>query len=395
MKYTKVRKIINDILFETTYNIRSTDDHRAGQFAAHQSDPENEESKVALPKEVPLQPNEVSGINSVISRPPVEDSDYVPSTPSDLGAAIKALSEMMDGDQISSAYASIKDALNKGAVTENVNEAYGDFDEFELPDDDDMPEEFRSGYSVEEEPDEEQDEDPKKFQASKSSGEASLSDLVKTGLMPGVSGESGAKQWVGRKKKKMAAIHLIGDKQIQKAKNYARDIWVGALEASEALSSEESDALKKSDYTLTNPAFLSFFNLGFLEPALKPIRVQRDKDAKSAIADLGVPPQIEAMIFNQLTGNSPISARKIRLKLNRSFPDMDLEETDNAVQKSVSFIRSNTDKYQKDFLSDADFIKTVKDAWGKKSTQEKMDITYSAIDDAEDFQDKAGEIGLK
>ncbi|MBG17487.1 MAG: hypothetical protein CMB77_03965 [Euryarchaeota archaeon] len=394
MKYKKVRKIINNILFETTYNIRSTDDHRAGQFAAHQDDPENEESKVGLPKEVPLQPDDATGINAIMSRPPVEDDDYVPKTPSDLAAAVKAMSELMDNDEIVSVYAQFKDILKKGGDPENVNEGYDDYDEFELPDDSDMPDEFRSGYSIEDEPDEEPEES-EKFQASKSSGEASLSDLVNTGLMPGVSGESGAKQWIGRKKKKMAAVHLIGDDQIQKAKNYARDIWVGALEATEALDSEEAAALKKSDYTLTNPAFLSFFNLGFLEPSLKPIRVQRDRDAKEEIASLDVPPQIETMVFNQLIGNSPISARKIRLKLNRGFPDMNLEEMDDVVSKAMDFIKSNTEKYQKEYLSDADFIKAVKDAWSKKSTKEKMDITFSAIDDAEDFQDQAGKIGLR
>ena len=394
MKYRNVRKIINNILFETHYNLRSTDDHRAGQFAAHQDDPENEESKVGLPKEIPLQPDDSMGINAIMSRPPVEDDDYVPKTPSDLAAAIKAMSEMMDNDEIVSVYAQFKDILKRGGDPENVNEGYDDYDEFEIPDDSDMPEEFRSGYSIEDEPDEEPEES-EKFQASKSSGEASLSDLVKTGLMPGVSGESGAKQWLGRAGKKMAAVQLVGQDQIDKAKKYARDIWVGALEASESLSSEEAEALKKSDYTLTNSAFLSFFNMGFLEPALKPIRVQRDRDAKKEIASLDVPPQIETMVFNQLVGNSPVSDRKIRLKLNREFPDMDLEEADSVVKKSVDFIKSNTEKYQKEFLSDADFLKAVKDAWSRKSTQEKMDITYAAIDDAEEFQDQAEKIGLR
>ena len=193
----------------------------------------------------------------------------------------------------------------------------------------------------------------------------------------------------------MAAIHLIGDKQIEKAKNYARDIWVGALEATEAINPEEAKALKKSSYTLTNPAFLSFFNFGFLEPALKPIRVQRDKDAKEEIASMDLPPQIETMVFNQLIGNSPVSDRKIRLKLNREFPDMKLEEMDDVVQKAVKFIKSNTEKYQKEYLSDTDFMAAVKDSWSKKPTKEKKDITYAAIDDIEDFEKSAKKIGLR
>ena len=393
MNYKNVRKIINNILFETTYNIRSTENHRAGQFAAHQAPPEEKNEKApGLPSEVPLQPDDTTSLNAIMSRPPIEDDSYVPKTPSDLAAAVKALSELMGNEEVAEMYSQIKGMMKKGGEPEGVNEAIDDdFRGFELPDDSDMPEEFRSGYSIEEEPEEE----PEKFQASKSSGEASLSDLVKTGLMPGVSGESGAKQYIGRKQKKMAAIHLIGDKQIEKAKNYARDIWVGALEATEAINPEEAKALKKSSYTLTNPAFLSFFNFGFLEPALKPIRVQRDKDAKEEIASMDLPPQIETMVFNQLIGNSPVSDRKIRLKLNREFPDMKLEEMDDVVQKAVKFIKSNTEKYQKEYLSDTDFMAAVKDSWSKKPTKEKMDITYAAIDDIEDFEKSAKKIGLR
>lgn len=393
MKYKNVRKIINDILFETTYNVRSTDDHRAGQFAAHQAPPEEKTEKApSLPEELPLQPDDTTSLNAVMSRPPVEDDSYVPKTPSELAAAVKALSELMGNEEVADMYSQIKGMMKKGGEPEDMNEAIDDdFRGFELPDDSDMPEEFRSGYSIEEEPDEE----PDKFQASKSSGEASLSDLVKTGLMPGVSGESGAKQYIGRKQKKMAAVHLIGDKQIEKAKNYARDIWVGALEATESITADQAKELKKSQDTLTNPGFKSFFNFGFLEPALKPIRVQRDKDAKEAIASLGLPPQVQTMVFNQLVGNSPVSDRKIRLKLNRAFPDMKMEEMDDVVKKAAKFVKSNTEKYQKEYLSDTDFMAAVKDAWSKKSTKEKMDITYAAIDDVIDFEDSSEKIGLR
>jgi len=395
MKYKKVRKIINNILFETSYNIRSTEDHRAGQFAAHQD--KSKEDQPGLPNEVPLQPDDSMRLNAIMSRPPVEDDDYSPKTPTELSAAIKALSELMDSKAIEAVYSQFKLILKQGADIDevgSVNEAYDDdFDRFELPDDD-TPGGFVGDARYEDEEEDEEDEEPREFKTSKSSGEASLSDLVKTGLMPGVSGESGAKQWLGRAGKKMAALHLIGQDQVSKAKNYARDIWVGALETSESLTPEEAAALKKSNYTLTNPAFLSFFNIGFLEPALKPVRVQRDREAKKEIATLGVPPQIGAMVFNQLVGNSPISNRKIRLKLNREFPDMRLQEMDDLVEKAKVFISSNTEKYQKEFFKNVDFVSAVRLAWDKKSPSEKMDVIHDAIDDAEDFQTQSKKMGL-
>jgi len=393
MKYNNVRKIINNILFETHYNIRSEESFRAGQFAHHQS--KKEDPKPELPKELPLQPDSSMGLNSIMTRPPVEDDEYVPKTPSDLAAAVKALSELMGNQEVADIYAQIKDIMKSGGEPDTVTEAYSDdFGNFEdFPDDSDMPEEFRSGYSVEEP--EDSGEDDQKFKSSKSSGEASLSDLAKSGLIPGVSGESGVKQYLGRAGKKMAAVQQLPKGEVDKAKKYARDIWVGALAATESISPEEAEALKKSDYTLTNSAFLSFFNMGFLEPALKPLRNQRDRDAKKEISTLGFPVQLETTVFNQLIGNSPANERKIRIKLNKIEPDMNFEESDNLVKKAISYIRSNTEKYQKDFMKNVDFLGAVKDAWSKKSTKDKMDITYAAIDDAEDFQKSAQKAGIR
>ena len=105
MNYKNVRKIINNILFETTYNIRSTENHRAGQFAAHQAPPEEKNEKApGLPSEVPLQPDDTTSLNAIMSRPPIEDDSYVPKTPSDLAAAVKALSELMGNEEVAEMY---------------------------------------------------------------------------------------------------------------------------------------------------------------------------------------------------------------------------------------------------------------------------------------------------
>ena len=95
-----------------------------------------------------------------------------------------------------------------------------------------------------------------------------------------------------------------------------------------------------------------------------------------------------------MISNNKLASKKIRMKLNKAFPDTNLEDMDNLVSAASNFIKSNTDKYQKDFLSNADFVKAVKDAWDKKSAKEKMDITYSAIDDTDDFENKTSSLGL-
>jgi hypothetical protein len=74
---------------------------------------------------------------------------------------------------------------------------------------------------------------------------------------------------------------------------------------------------------------------------------------------------------------------------------MELQETDELVKKAKTFITKNTESYQKDFFVGADLLAAVKTAWNKKSTDEKMDITFAAIDDSEGFQKQAKEAGLR
>ena len=91
MKYSNLEKIINNLLFETSYNLRSSDDHSAGKLAKAQ----------AGNQDLPVQADDQAGVNYIVSRPPVEDSEYVPKTPSELGAAVKALTEFLGNDDVS------------------------------------------------------------------------------------------------------------------------------------------------------------------------------------------------------------------------------------------------------------------------------------------------------
>ena len=381
MKYEKIKKVVSQILFENSLESES---------------PVSSSFDSTIPKELPLDPAETASLNSIVSRPPVEDEDYVPKTPSELSAAVKALSEMMSSDDIALAYAKIKSSLvirsEKSPVSESV---YDDYEGLELPDDSDMPEEFRgAGYSIEE-PDD--IEEPKNFQASKSSGEASLQDILDSGILPDdVKSISGAKSFEGRAKRNLAYRSVFGAAAIEKAMRYALDIWVGALKADDRITDEQAKGfLQNARGSMDAPGFKAFFELGFMAPAMKPMRLARDKEVRKQMSALDVPPQLENMVFSQAVGLSPQNPSKIRLKLNRTFPDMKMSEMDEMTQKLSDFVKNGAKEFQQDFFKSIDLVEAVRTAWSKKSTDEKIDITYAAMDEVIDFEEKSEEAGLR
>ncbi len=379
MKYDKIRQYVNSILFETSYLYRSTEDYRAGQFSDKK-------------KELPVSPEDNVSLNSIVSRPPVEDDSYSPKTPSDLSAAVKALSDLMNNDEIAAAYVEIKDILKPGSVKESRLLEI-DFEDLESLDMSDIPDDVKRDF----EDRDMADSKPSSFKASKSSGEASLQDVIDSGILPDdVKSISGAKSYEGKAKRSLAMRSVFGSAEIEKAQRYALDIWVGALKADNRITDEQAKGfLQNAKGAMAAPGFKSFFELGFFSPAIKPLRNARDKEVRKQMSLIDVPPQLENMIFSQTVGLSPFNERKIRLKLNKEFPDMRLEEMDKEVQKMKNFVKGNMKKYQQDYFKSADLLDSVKKAWSKKSVDEKIDITYAAMDDAIDFEEKAKKSGLK
>jgi len=392
MDYKNVRKIIGDILFE--WNPRVTNDHAAGKLAKAQKGSEHN---------LPLDADSRVGLDSIVSKPPVEDSSYTPLTATDLGAAVRALSELLSGEQISSAYGEIKQAIENAGLAQSDPDSmkesvYDDYDSFELPDDSDMPEEFRTGYSIEE-PDDEPDDElgEKGFQPSKSSGEASLQDILDSGILPDdVQSISAVKAFITRTQKKQSLNMVFGVDNVKKAQGFAADIWIRALKHEGGITADQAAGFKQNmEGTKDSPGFRSFWQFGFFEPAVKPIVNARNKKVKEDIANLGAPKELENMMFSQTIGLSPVNGKKIRMKLNNLFPDKDMKEIDSLVIKYAGYVKSNYIEYQQGYFEDVDLLDAVKDAWSKKSVDFKVDVTEKAMDDAIDFDEKSRRAGIR
>jgi hypothetical protein len=80
----------------------------------------------SLPSELPLSPSDRMSTQLEVERPPVEDDEYVPMNPKELGLAVQALSEMVPVDHVEKAYMAFK------RIIEQLEEEGSDDEEVQI-----------------------------------------------------------------------------------------------------------------------------------------------------------------------------------------------------------------------------------------------------------------------
>jgi hypothetical protein len=76
-----------------------------------------------LPSMLPLSPSDRMSTQLEIERPPVEDPEYSPSNPKELGFAVQALAEMVHPEQVEEVYTSFKQIIEKLEEEESDDKA--------------------------------------------------------------------------------------------------------------------------------------------------------------------------------------------------------------------------------------------------------------------------------
>lgn len=96
----------------------------------------------SLPKSLPLSPSDRMSVQLDVERPPVDDPDYMPENPKELGYAVQALAEMVPVELVEKVYGEFK------KVIESAMEDPDDLDDFGggKSDDVDLLKKFESFY---------------------------------------------------------------------------------------------------------------------------------------------------------------------------------------------------------------------------------------------------------
>jgi len=396
--FRHLREQARKLLFEDVYSEYSNSTWADGERAGTQFDgPETEN-----PLDPPITPTPQMATQLSTDEPPVDDPEYVPLNSKELAKALAVLAQRLPDDVAEKTYDKfekyvldnekigvevIEDAEMASPEEETlevVEEARrvirvlllrqlkeGNWGDFKLgrhdDDDDDLGDE---GYYSEYTPPDES---------------ASFESLVD--MIPGVTGASGAKQYVNRVLKKLQTLQKHFPEDLAPIRDRALYAFTRAAVNLDLFPAEEVEEIGWTNQQWAElDAFRIFQDEAFIRPGHQSLLRDMGKEIRKEIKDSDIDPAVHEMIFNQAVGNSEPSPRKIGLKLQRKNPDMSMEERDLQVLDATALVERLEKQYEDLGSLTPGLADRAIDAWESKSQSRQLEIAAKAWEEAHNYK---------
>lgn len=351
-----------------------------------------EEEEITVPEEVPLSPSQHMSNQLSVQRPPIEDEDYVPSSIEELSRAASAIAQLTPNESIEFFYRQLHklldDATDKasnpnddtaeeaGKVAEEktiratINKILKEAGPIYTDDDLADYEEFRSGGYGVTEPDYEENSNPQ---------EMGLDDLAKEF---GYKGAPGVRQELERLTNRLTYFSgKVKKDDLDALVQYASGEYIDTLEEADlGLDAEDIDDLRKAPKLVQElDSFRFFFVSAFVMPSYSRVVKAATKNVKKAIAQLGVPKEIQQTVFNQVTGAASKKPQLIKSKLAKlvdkgTMTQDEAQEIASKVERERGKLIAAAEANQSD-----DFMKGAISKWSSLGKNERIKLVRTAM----------------
>ena len=338
IKTSALRKAIRNNLFETTYNIHTTDDKIAGKLG------DDRDEDLTVPEPQPIQPLDQTAAQLSRETYPIEDSEWSPENTVQLAGAVEQIARGCPEDQLEFFYTNamrLKDQAQDRANNPKIGKSLEDDDDLEpaikpkerkmseayyrklkrfmkaldegnfrnkdfarkwkqgddlnlggYPDRDDYDEDIDGGEFVpdiddlrdfmEDNPEADITKVPGAQEAIDNADPMTLEDLIATGALPNVRGPSGARQYIERTifdifrmdKETLDAVNKFSQS------DWAKDAFVNSMKKANIFTAEEAEALRNEIGLTASAIYREWLNDNFIQPA---IRAYRDTPKKKGL----------------------------------------------------------------------------------------------------------------
>ena len=407
VKRAALRKFLNDVLFEDLkYGIYD----RPGP--TNDTEPETVST---VPNEVPVEPTEMMATQLADERPPIEDDDYLPENPKELGLAASQIARMIPDGQIEKFYRDMLLLYDNAVGEENTSKSEDEGEEEEVTEavirkaiqnileamgrtppggvDWDQP---RYGSSSDDEYGDEgmsvqqwdAGDDPEP-EVDMSSDEMSLEDLATAG---GYSSASGARQDIERLVARMKYLGTelpAGD--LEALRDFGAAEFIDEMKANDYLDDEDIVELQQNLGMVKDlDSFRFFFVAAILMPAYQEVKRIARKGVEAEIGKLGVPKKTHQTILNQALGETPRNPKKLAAKLARDYAaenpgDKDAAKKAAELATKVNATMSNLAKLAGPGDNILDLAKT---RWSKQSKGRRAKALEQALGQTNEFQEE-------
>ena len=355
---------------------------------------------ITVPDAMPIDASEEMATQLSIERPPIEDKDYIPSSPKELGEAARAWARMVPDDEVEKFYSDLKTIYEKALASANDPEISESkirstiksiLHEVITDDDKEDLRQFRTGTAPDREYDTggidffgDDDNDLEAPGVDTSDPGSSLEDLAKKF---GYSGPSGVRQDLERIFKRLGySVENISDKDLDTIRSYARDEYVELFEKLELADEQGIKDLKDNPYQHVDntDSFRFFLVSGFVLPAYQKILRNARKRVESEIEKLGVPKKSKQTILNQALGDTPKNFNKLNNKLLRNAKEEGY--TADEARELLQKVRASFSKLENLAKMEGNLVSVATDIWQSSSPAKKKKILTQAFQSTSEFQ---------
>ena len=426
VKKSNLREFVNTLLFEkeAVHGNRKTDVayglydrplvNQPGGVSAPADDFES-----TLPDEVPVSPGEQMATQLATDRPPIEDEEFIPGNPDELGRAADVIAKQVPQDQIEKFYRALHKLLDqtvemhnepdtagptadaaeasapppvepKGKKKETTEESLrrrirGVIQEIQNPTDDEGYDEYR--YGTHEVEPEIEDEPP----APESPSGMGLEDIA---AVTGHSGPSGARQEIERI---LSRSEYLGDKMsdadLATLRTAAVGEFIDALRAGDYIDDDDVVELQQAPGEVEAlDSFRFFFTQAFVLPAFNELTRAAKKRVKDGISKMGLPEKMNQAILNQALGDTPRSMGKLTKKLYSVSAAENLPP--EQVEKMKTSMLSGFENLKKLAETGEGLMDAAQARWSRTGDSEKQKVMQQALQSTADYRKDFENLGV-
>ena len=359
--------------------------------------------EIENPMDQPITPTPQMATQLSADEPPVDDPEYVPLNSKELAKALAVLAQRLPDEVAEKTYDKFEKYVfdNEKIGVEVIEDAEMDSPEEETLE---VVEEARkiiravllkqlkeSGgwgdFKLGRHDDDEDDLGDEGYYSEYTPPDQSASFEDLADMIPGVSGASGAKQYVNRTLKKLQTLQKHFPEDLGPIKERALFAFTRASVNLDLFSEEEVEEIGWANPQWAElDAFRIFQDEGFILPGHQSLLRDMGKELRKEIKDSDLDPSIHEMVYNQAVGNSEPSARKLGLKLQRKNPDMSMEERDLQVLDAGALVDRLEKQYEDLGSLSPGLADRAIDAWESKSQSRQMEIAAKAWTEARNFK---------
>jgi len=365
IKKSILENYLHKILFEQHVNSAYTAKPEERQIFAEPVDTE----RVTVPQELPISASEEMATQLSTERPPVEDPEYTPANPIELGRAADVIAQQVPGDQVEWFY------LRLNSLLKQANDRQGNPEvsrKKEVKQESMIYERLKQiVHTLVEQVD---DDAP---------DEMGLEDLAKEF---GYKAPSGVRQDLERIMKRMGfTVEKISPEALQSLQDYAVGEFIDGLINVDLIEPDDIVELQQNPNEVRSlDSFRFFFVSGFMLPAYQKIIRDARRRVEAELDQIDVPSKTRQTILNQAFGDTPKSMDKLSTKLSKdaSGEGWDQNKTNDAIKDVQDMF------YRLQSLAniEGDLVSGALEMWQKAGKAKKERVLQQALQSTTEFQ---------